>query len=136
MATATKTKKGTEHKAAAKSGNGASTLEYLQHAIEDIDHARQHAVTEVRSALDAALDRLSSAAGDLRTRAEGEASELRQRADDQTADWQKSLEGATEDMRRDLARRAVRAQQTPEALTELSTEIRRRREQLKREHAA
>jgi hypothetical protein len=34
-------------------------------------------------------------------------------------------------MRRELGRLAVRAQRTPEALTEMSTEIRRRKTQLR-----
>lgn len=51
--------------------------------------------------------------------------ELRERAEDQTAEWQNALEQAPEKVRREMGRRAIRAQRTPEALEELSAEIRK-----------
>lgn len=99
--------------------DGATTLEYLQQAIEDIDHARQHASRELRSNLDAAMERMSDIA-----------SGLRKRAEDEAADWQMMLEHTTEEMRRDLGGRAVRAQQTPDALAELAAAIKKRKAQL------
>jgi hypothetical protein len=54
---------------------------------------------------------------------------LRSRAEDQTAQWEDTLERASEDALRELGRLAVRAQRTPEALTELSAEIRKRKAQ-------
>jgi hypothetical protein len=59
------------------------------------------------------------------------ATELRSRAEDEASDWEGALEHASEEMRRELGRLAVRAQRTPEALTEMSTEIRRRKTQLR-----
>lgn len=58
------------------------------------------------------------------------ASGLRKRAEDEAADWQMMLEHTTEEMRRDLGGRAVRAQQTPDALAELAAAIKKRKAQL------
>jgi hypothetical protein len=52
------------------------------------------------------------------------------RAEDEASDWQSALQRASEDMRRESGRLALRAQRTPEALTAMSTEIRRRKSQL------
>lgn len=106
-------------KTAKKRADEASTLEYLQQAIEDIDHARQHASADIKSNLDSAMGRMRDIAGDLRERAEDEA-----------AGFQKTLEGATEDMRRELGRRAIRAQRSPAALKDLTAEIQRRKAEL------
>ena len=89
--------------------DGATTFEYLQKAIEDLDHARAHAGKDVKSNLDMAIGRMKDVATDFRTRAEDEA-----------GDWQKTIESTTEDMRRELARRAIRAQKSPDALSELA----------------
>lgn len=99
--------------------DGATTLEYLQKAMEDIDHARVHAGKDMKSSLDTAMDRMKEMATDLRNRAEEEAS-----------DWQKTIENTTEDMRRELGRRAIRAQKSPDALTELANEITKRQTEL------
>ena len=104
---------------AKKAADGATTLEYLQKAIEDIDHAREHASKDMKSNLDTAVDRMKDIAGDLRKRAEDEA-----------ADFQKTIEDTTEEMRRELARRAIRAQRSPEALKDLSAEIKKRKADL------
>ena len=64
---------------AKKAADGATTLEYLQKAIEDIDHARDHAGKDMKSNLDAAVDRMKDIAGDLRKRAEDEAADELQR---------------------------------------------------------
>jgi len=106
-------------KAPIKHADGATTLEYLQQAIKDLDHARQHAGNELHSSLDAAMERMSDIARDIRKRGEDEA-----------ADWQHALEHTTEEMRRDLGGRAVRAQQTRDALAELTAEIKKRKAQL------
>ena len=90
------------------------TMEHLQQASAEIDKARQEATGGVRRSLDSALDRLREVRG-----------ELRERAEDQTAEWQDALEQAPEKVRREMGRRAIRAQRTPEALEELSAEIRK-----------
>ena len=106
-------------KKAAHAADGATTLAYLQKAMEDIDQARVHAGKDMKSSLDTAMDRMKEMATDLRDRAEEEAS-----------DWQKTIENTTEDMRRELGRRAVRAQKSPDALTELANEITKRQTEL------
>lgn len=103
-----------------------SAMQHLQHASDDIeqacaeiDKARQDAAAPIRRTLDSTLARLREVSADLR-----------QRADDQTAEWQDALEHATDTASREMGRRAIRAQRTPEALTELSREIRNRRAEL------
>jgi hypothetical protein len=96
-----------------------SSLDYVQKALEDLDKARGRATDELRESIDSAIERLRHVASDLRSRAE-----------DETSQWERSLERASEEVRRELGRRAVRAQRTPGALTELSTEIRKRRSQV------
>jgi uncharacterized protein YicC (UPF0701 family) len=96
-----------------------SSLDYLQKAVDDLDKARGRASDELRETIDGVIERLRKAASDLRSRAE-----------DETSQWQDTLDRASEDARRELGRRAVRAQRTPEALAELSTEIRKRKAQL------
>jgi hypothetical protein len=100
-------------------------FERLQQAMTDIEHAAERAGDDVRSNVDDALARIRDAAGDLRKRAESQA-----------ADLEKTFESATEDARRELGRRAVRVQRNPEALSEISAEVRRRRAQLARQAKA
>ena len=99
----------------------ATTVEFLQRAIEDLDQARSHAGHDMRAAIDSAMERMKDLVADFRKRAEDEAS-----------DWQKTIAETTEDMRREFARRAVRAQQTPDALSELAAEIKKRNAELAR----
>jgi uncharacterized protein YicC (UPF0701 family) len=119
MATATTKAPARRAKKAAGKRADSTTLEYLQKAIEDMDHAREHAGKDVRAALDGVMEHVRGLVGDMRKRAENEAT-----------DWQHTLEHTTEEMRRELARRAVRAQQTPDALDELAAEITTRKAQL------
>ena len=58
------------------------------------------------------------------------ASDLRGRAEDEAHDFQSSLDRASEHLRVDLGLRAVRAQGSTEALTHLSSEIRKRKAEL------
>jgi hypothetical protein len=118
MATATTTTARTAKSVAPKAPE-PTTLEYVQYALEDLDKARLRATHEVRAGIDEATERLRGALDDLRGR-----------ADDQMVEFEHTLERAGEDMRRELARRAIRAQRSPEALTELGREVRRRRAEL------
>jgi signal transduction histidine kinase len=118
MPTTTKPAKGATRAPAAR--RQPSSLEYIQQALEDLDKARGRATDELQETIDSAIKRLRQAAFDLRSRAEGETSQL-----------EESLERASDDVRRELARRAIRAQRTPDALTELSAEIRKRRSQIR-----
>jgi hypothetical protein len=118
---ATTTTKAPSKRTAKRAADGATTLEYLQKAIDDIDCARRHASKDMKGGLDSVMDRMKDLVDDFRKRAEDEA-----------ADFQKSIEDTTEDMRRELARRAIRAQRTSDALTELTSEIRKRRADLRK----
>jgi DNA polymerase III gamma/tau subunit len=82
-----------------------SAAEHLQQASAEIDKARQEATADVRRRRDSALERMRDVSG-----------ELRQRAEDQTAEWQDALEHTSDTARRQMGRRVIRAQRTPEAL--------------------
>ncbi len=97
----------------------ASTLDHLQHAATDLDKARGKASQDVADNIDAALTRIREAADDMRSRAK-----------EQTDDWQQTLEQAGDDLRVEIGRRSVRAQTSPEALKELTSEIRKRQAEL------
>ena len=96
------------------------TIEHLKQASDEIEKARQEARGGVRSSLDSALARLHEVQG-----------ELRQRAQDQFAAWQEAIEQESDETRLEMGRDAVRAQRTPEALKELSGEIRKRESELR-----
>jgi hypothetical protein len=93
-----------------------SATEHLQQASAEIDKARQEATADVRRSLDSALERRRDVSRELRQRAEAE-----------------PLSGRTRSSRRVIrlgarwAATAIRAQRTPEALKELSDEIRKQK---------
>ena len=94
--------------------------------MADLEKARQAATGEIRASLDTAMERLRGIATDLRERA----GDLRGRAGDEVRDFEESLDRASDQLRVELGLRAIRAQDSVEALTELSAEIRRRKAQL------
>ena len=96
------------------------TLDFLQRALEDLDLAREHAQHDAQAGIDDATERIRAAADDVRRRLREEADELQTR-----------LDRASEDARVELGRVAIRAQRTPEALSELAREIRRMKESMK-----
>ncbi len=104
---------------ATKKQHTTSTLDHLQHAAKELDKARGQASHDVGHNIDAALTRIRDAADDVRHRAE-----------DQAGSWQETLEHAGDDLRVELGRRGVRAQSSPEALKELTGEIRKRHAEL------
>lgn len=105
-----------------KSGSGAEgggTMDNLQKAMDDLRAAAEKATGDVRSNIDAAVARLRDAS-----------SEATKQASDQVSNWRTTLEDATEDVRRELAKLAVRAQGSAEALDEVSEEVEQRRKAL------
>ena len=106
-------------KAPARKPAEPSSLDYLQQALEHLALARGQAQHEARAGIDAAAERIREVRKDLGARARDEAEEMQTR-----------LEHASEDALREFGRAAVRAQRTPEALTELQTEIRARKRML------
>jgi hypothetical protein len=53
------------------------------------------------------------------------------RAQDQVSNWRETLDDATQDVRKELAKLAVRAQGSTEALDEIAKEVEERRKALK-----
>jgi hypothetical protein len=96
-----------------------STLGYLQDALDDLAHAREHARQDVGAWIDSAAERVREARTELGARAHDEADGMQAR-----------LDHASDEALREFGRTAVRAQRTPEALTELQTEIRARKRKL------
>jgi uncharacterized protein YicC (UPF0701 family) len=107
-----------------------TVTDYLEHAVEDLNEARQQAGEEVRAAIDSAISRSREALDDLRGDAEERAEKLRSRAEERAGEWQSTLEDATEDVRRELGIRAIRAQHSKEALDALSDEIKSQKKTL------
>ena len=96
-----------------------SSLDYLQAALEDLARAREQAQQEARAGIDSAVERIRGVRKDLGARAHDEADELQTR-----------LEHASDDALMEFGRAAIRAQRTPEALTEMQAEIRDRKRKL------
>jgi hypothetical protein len=95
------------------------SVDYLQQALEDLALARGQAQHEVRAGIDAAAERIREARKELQARAHEQAGEMQAR-----------LDHASDDALREFGRAAIRAQRTPEALTEMQTEIRARKRML------
>jgi vacuolar-type H+-ATPase subunit H len=108
-----------------------TAVDYLEHAVEDLNQARQEAQEEVRSAIDSAITRTREALDDMRSGAEERAEKLRTRAEDRAHEWQHALEDATDDARRELGIRAVRAQRHDDALEAMADEIKRHKKELR-----
>jgi gas vesicle protein len=101
-------------------GESGGVRDQVQKAIEDLRAAGEKATGDVRTRIDDAVSRLRDVSGEASTR-----------ASDQVSNWRETLDKATEDVRRELAKLAVRAQGSSEALDELSKEIEERRQALK-----
>ena len=86
----------------------------VQKAIDDLRSAGEKATGDVRSSIDAAVARLKDVSGDATSRAQ-----------DQVSNWRDTLDKATEDVRKELAKLAVRAQTSTEALDEIDQGDRR-----------
>ncbi|HSD24842.1 MAG TPA: hypothetical protein VLB79_11005 [Solirubrobacterales bacterium] len=100
-------------------GESASVRDQVQKAIDDLRAAGEKATGDVRTRIDDAVSRLRDVSG-----------EASSRASDQVSNWRETLDKATEDVRKELAKLAVRAQSSTEALDELSQEIEERRQAL------
>lgn len=110
-----------------------SAADYLEHAVDDLNRARDEAVDDARSAIDSAITRTRDALDDLKSGAEDRAEKIRTRAEDRLRDWQGTLEDATDDVLRELGVRAVRAQRNEDALDAMADEIKERRQGLRTE---
>lgn len=96
-----------------------SSLDYLQHALDDLARSREQAQQEVRAGIDSAVERIHDVRTDLGARANDEAHEL-----------QAKLEHASDEALREFGQVAIRAQRTREGLAEMQSEIRARKRKL------
>lgn len=106
-------------KAPAQKPAEKSSLDYLQHALDDLAHARGQAQVEAREGIDSAVERIREVRNDLGARARDEVDGMQAR-----------LEHASDDALREFGRAAVLAQRSPEALTDMQAEIRARKRTL------
>ena len=103
----------------ASEGDGG-VRDQVQKAIDDLRAAGEKATGDVRSRIDDAVSRLRDVSGEASSRAQ-----------DQVSSWRDTLDKATEDVRKELAKLAVRAQTSAEALDEITKEVDERRQALK-----
>jgi polyhydroxyalkanoate synthesis regulator phasin len=101
------------------SGSGG-VRDQVQKAIDDLRAAGEKATGDVRTRIDDAVKQ-------LRDVSEGATS----KASDQVSSWRDTLDKATEDVRKELAKLAVKAQGSVEALDEIAKELDERRKALK-----
>jgi hypothetical protein len=106
-------------------GDGAAAtaekapVDHLQDALEDLDKAREKAGEEVSARIDSARERIDEAREDLAGRGQ-----------DQLKDWREQVGAAADDVLRELGRWTIRAQRSPDALSELADEIGKRRTEI------
>ncbi len=93
--------------------------DYLQDALDDLEKASDKAGEEVSASIESARDRIKEAREDLSDRSH-----------DQIKDWRQQFGGVADEALCELGRWAIRAQRSPEALAELSKEIRDRKAQV------
>ncbi|MFN8132594.1 MAG: hypothetical protein U0R70_13675 [Solirubrobacteraceae bacterium] len=103
----------------ARSHARKTSLDHLQDALKDLGKAREKGTDEARAAVEDAMDKIREASTEITTRGQ-----------DQLTEWEDALDHAAEDARRELGLIAVRAQSSPEALSDLSAEIRKREAEL------
>jgi gas vesicle protein len=102
------------------SEGGSGVRDQVQKAIEDLRVAGEKATGDVRARIDDAVSRLRDVSGEASSKAQ-----------DQVSSWRETLDKATEDVRKELAKLAVRAQSSVEALDEIARELDERRNALK-----
>jgi hypothetical protein len=103
-----------------ESSESGGVRDQVQKAIDDLRSAGEKATGDVRSSIDSAVSRLRDVSGGATGKAQ-----------DQISGWRETLDKATEDVRKELAKLAVKAQTTPEALDEIAKELDARRRALK-----
>lgn len=99
-----------------EASDSGGVRDQVQKAIDELRSAGEKATGDVRSRIDDAISRLRDVSGDASSK-----------ASDQVSNWRDTLDDATQDVRKELAKLAVRAQTSTEALDELAKEIDERR---------
>jgi polyhydroxyalkanoate synthesis regulator phasin len=102
-----------------ESSESGGVRDQVQKAIDDLRAAGEKATGDVRSRIDSAVSQLRDISGDASSKAQ-----------DQISGWRDTLERATEDVRKELAKLAVRAQSSKEALDDIAKELDERRKSL------
>jgi hypothetical protein len=104
-------------------GGGGNPLdrvtENLQKALDDLRGAGEKATGDVRARIDDAVQRLTDASDQARSG-----------ASDQVSNWRDTLDKATEDVRVQLAKLAVKAQNSSDALDAIEEEVKARRSEI------
>jgi gas vesicle protein len=103
-----------------EASDSSGVRDQVQKAIDDLRGAAEKATGDVRSNIESAVARLRDASGDAGSKAQ-----------DQISGWRDTLDDATQDVRKELAKLAVRAQSSTEALDEIAKELDERRKALK-----
>jgi polyhydroxyalkanoate synthesis regulator phasin len=103
-----------------ESSESGGVRDQVQKAIDDLRAAGEKATGDVRARIDDAVSRLRDVSGEASSKAQ-----------DQVSNWRETLDKATEDVRKELAKLAVRAQGSTEALDEIVKEVEDRRKALK-----
>jgi polyhydroxyalkanoate synthesis regulator phasin len=102
-----------------ESSESGGVRDQVQKAIDDLRAAGEKATGDVRARIDDAVSRLRDVSGEASSKAQ-----------DQVSNWRETLDKATEDVRKELAKLAVRAQGSTEALDEIVEEVEDRRKAL------
>jgi polyhydroxyalkanoate synthesis regulator phasin len=113
-------RKNTEREVQVEASESGGVRDQVQKAIDDLRAAGEKATGEVRSRIDDAVAQLRDVSGGASSRAQ-----------DQVSSWRETLDSATQDVRKELAKLAVRAQSSVEALDEIAKELDERRKALK-----
>jgi hypothetical protein len=96
--------------------DGRTPEQHLREALEHLGAARDRAGEDTRAGIESAIERTRDAMKHAGVDAR-----------EQVSDWRRSLDKASDDVRREFGILAVRAQSSPEALREMSAEIRKRK---------
>jgi polyhydroxyalkanoate synthesis regulator phasin len=103
-----------------EASESSGVKDQVQKAIDDLRAAGEKATGDVRTRIDDAVSRLRDVSGDASSKAQ-----------DQVSSWRETLDKATEDVRKELAKLAVKAQTSVDALDEIATELDERRKAIK-----
>jgi hypothetical protein len=83
-----------------------TAADYGEHALDDLNQARQGAQAETRAAIESAAERTREVLHDLKGNVTGRAEELRTRPKEQTWEGQRELEEASDQVRLSSASRS------------------------------
>ena len=103
-----------------EASDSGGVRDQVQKAIDDLRAAGEKATGDVRTRIDDAVKQLRDVSDSASSK-----------ASDQVSSWRDTLDKATEDVRKELAKLAVKAQNSVDALDEIAKELDERRKALK-----